>query len=81
VIVVFDTGSAALFLPGPSCLNCVGHHIYNPTQSSTAKDLGTISTLDYGKGEVKGELFTENVSAGGFKVSACWLPVGAPTGN
>ena len=79
--VDFDTGSATLFLPGPSCPNCFGHHIYNPTQSSTAKDLGTTFTLDYGKGEVKGELFTDNISAGGLEVSAYCLSVGAPTGN
>jgi cathepsin D len=78
VTVDFDTGSAALFLPGPSCSNCVGHHIYNPTQSSTAKDLGSNSTVDYGKGEVKGELFTDNVSAGGFEVSANWPTVAVP---
>ena len=75
--VDFDTGSAALFLPGPSCPNCDGHDIYNPTQSSTSKDLGTNSTLDYGRGEVKGEIYMDNVFAGGFKVSRCWLPVGA----
>ncbi len=69
-----------MFLPGPSCSNCEGHQIYNPTQSSSAKDLGTNVTLPFGKGEVSGEFFSDNVVAGGFEVSACWLPVGHPDG-
>ena len=72
VTVDFDTGSGILFLPGPSCPNCTGHNVYNSTQSSTAKDLGKNSTISYyGGGEVKGELFTDNISAGGLEVSAC----------
>ncbi|KAN0108977.1 acid protease [Russula decolorans] len=67
--VDFDTGSAALFLPGPSCSACIGHHIYNSTQSTTAKDLGTNTTLAYGDDEVEGEIFTDNISAGGFEAS------------
>jgi hypothetical protein len=81
VTVDFDTGSAALFLRGPSCSACIGHHIYNSTQSTTAKDLGTNTTLAFGDDEVEGEIFMDNISAGGFEVSACWFPVGAPTGS
>jgi hypothetical protein len=67
-----------MFLRGPPCLTCT---VYNATQSSTAKDLGTNSTLDFGEGEVEGGIFMDNISAGGFEVSACWFPVGAPTGS
>ena len=59
-----------MFLPGPLCSSCVGHQIYNPTQSSTAKDLGMNATLRYGTGQVSGELFIDDVIAGGFEVSA-----------
>ncbi|KAN0113674.1 acid protease [Russula decolorans] len=62
--VDFDTGSAAMFLRGPPCLTCT---VYNATQSSTAKDLGTNSTLDFGEGEVEGGIFMDNISAGGFE--------------
>lgn len=70
-----------MFLPGPLCSNCVGRQIYNSTQSSTAKDLGTNAILRYGKGQVSGELFIDDVIAGGFEVSAPRLPVGALTDN
>jgi hypothetical protein len=40
-----------------------------------------MSTLGYGRGEVQGDLYTDDVVAGGFKVSECWLLVGARTGN
>ena len=71
-----------MVLPGPLCSNCVGHHIYNPTQSSTAKYLGLNAILRYGKGQVSGELFIDNVIAGEFEVSARrWLAVGALMDN
>ncbi len=71
--VDFETGSADFFLPGPSCPNCEGHDIYNPAQSSTSKDLGTTTTLTYNDGKIEGELYTDNVVVGGFKVSGCWV--------
>jgi hypothetical protein len=32
------------------------------------------STLSYNSGNIKGELYTDNVAVGGFKVSGCWVP-------
>lgn len=65
--VVFDTGSADFFLPGPSCSNCVGHQIYNPALSSTAKDLGESANFVYRSDNFFGKGFTEHVVLGGFE--------------
>ena len=68
--VDFDTGSAEIFLFGPSCQSCHGHNIYDPSQSSTAKDLRQTGNLTYDGGNVVGNLFADTVSVGGFEVSA-----------
>ncbi|KIJ60518.1 hypothetical protein HYDPIDRAFT_98543 [Hydnomerulius pinastri MD-312] len=66
--VDFDTGSSDLFLPGPSCgSSCSGHTIYNPSSSSTAKDLKKTFSLSYGDGStVSGEQYTDTVSIAGL---------------
>ncbi|KAI0271069.1 aspartic peptidase domain-containing protein [Russula aff. rugulosa BPL654] len=67
--VDFDTGSAPLFLPGPSCSNCGGHRTYYPTMSSTAKNLRKNTTSGYTPGQVEGKLFTDDVFVGGFEAA------------
>jgi hypothetical protein len=59
-----------MFLSGPSCQSCHGHNIYNPSDSSTAKDLGLPANLTYGIGNIAGNLFTDTINVGGFEVSA-----------
>ncbi|KAF8480125.1 acid protease [Russula ochroleuca] len=62
--VDFDTGSSDLFLPSPKCgSSCSGHNLYDPSKSSTAKDLSETFSLAYGDGStVTGEQFTDVVS-------------------
>ncbi|KAH7884062.1 acid protease [Phlebopus sp. FC_14] len=62
--VDFDTGSSDLFLPGPDCgSSCSGHTVYNPSSSSTSRDLTAPFTLTYGDGSsVSGEQYTDTVS-------------------
>ncbi|KAH9990903.1 aspartic peptidase domain-containing protein [Russula vinacea] len=67
--VVFDTTSADLWLFGPSCPTCQGHDIYDPSQSSSANDLKTPFNVSYSFGNLTGDVFTDSVTVGGFKVS------------
>ncbi|KAH9985170.1 aspartic peptidase domain-containing protein [Russula vinacea] len=67
--VVFDTSSADLWLFGPSCPTCQGHDIYDPSQSSSANDLKTPFNVSYSFGNLTGDVFTDSVTVGGFKVS------------
>jgi cathepsin D len=68
--VDFDTGSSDLFLPTPMCgANCSGHKLYDPSASSTAKDLLKTFSLSYVDGStVEGEQFTDVVSIAGLTV-------------
>lgn len=66
--VDFDTGSSDLFLPGPDCtINCAGHQIYDPKNSSTSASVGTNFTLQYGDGSsVTGFQYRDVVSIAGL---------------
>ncbi|KAF7978613.1 hypothetical protein HWV62_45354 [Athelia sp. TMB] len=66
--VDFDTGSSDLFLPGPTCgKSCSGHTIYDPSASSTSKDLGKSFSLTYGDGStVSGEQYSDTVHIAGL---------------
>ncbi len=68
--VDFDTGSSDLFLPSPVCgADCSGHKLYDPSASSTAKDLHETFSLSFEDGStVEGELFTDVVSIAGLTV-------------
>ncbi|KAF8473673.1 acid protease [Russula ochroleuca] len=67
--VDIDTGSAILFLPGPSCQSCQGLTIYDPSNSTTAKDLGQSTNLTFSIGSVFGNVFTDTINLGGFEAS------------
>ncbi|KAF8473672.1 aspartic peptidase domain-containing protein [Russula ochroleuca] len=67
--VNIDTGSDNLFLSGPSCQSCQGHAIYDPSNSTTAKDLGLSVNLTYGPANVIGNVFADTVNLGGFEAS------------
>ncbi|KAF7982811.1 hypothetical protein HWV62_25743 [Athelia sp. TMB] len=66
--VDFDTGSSDLFLPGPNCgSTCSGHTVYDPSKSSTSKDVGQSFSLSYGDGStVAGEQYTDTVTLAGL---------------
>lgn len=68
--VDFDTGSSDLFLPGKDCdSTCSGHTLYDPSASSTSKDVGQTFSLQYGDGStVSGEQFTDTVTISGLTV-------------
>ena len=74
LVVDFDTGSSDLFLPGPDCgSTCSGHTTYDPSSSSTSKDVGKSFSLAYGDGStVSGEQYTDTVSIAGLTV--CLFP-------
>ncbi|KAF9221230.1 Asp-domain-containing protein [Gyrodon lividus] len=65
-IVVFDTGSSDLILPGADCDNsCRGHEIY---ESSTSVSLGEPFMIQYGGGleSIFGHQYTDNVTIVGL---------------
>ncbi|KAG8217090.1 aspartic peptidase domain-containing protein [Butyriboletus roseoflavus] len=66
--VLFDTGSADLFLPASNCgSTCDGHTVYNPNASSSAVDLHQSFSLTYGDGStVSGEQYTDTVTIASF---------------
>ena len=66
--VDFDTGSSDLFLPASSCHStCDGHKRYNPSSSSTSKDLRKGFFIGYADGSVvSGELYTDTVQIEGL---------------
>lgn len=69
--VDFDTGSSDLFLPGKDCdSTCSGHTLYDPSASSTSKDVGQTFSLQYGDGStVSGEQYTDTVTISGLTVT------------
>ncbi|KAG0088386.1 hypothetical protein BGZ92_006240, partial [Podila epicladia] len=62
--VVFDTGTADLFLPGSSCDSaCTGHTLYDPRSADGGK---TFLITNGGEPMASGEQFDDAVSIGGF---------------
>ena len=80
-IVDFDTGSSDLFLPSIYCnSSCAGHNAYDPSASSTSRDLNKTFELDYGDGSsTVGEQYTDHVIISGLNVRrgffCFWLSV------
>ncbi|KAN0118079.1 acid protease [Russula decolorans] len=66
--VDFDTGSSDLFVPSKNCSSsCAGHKAYDPSASSTSRDLGQTFSLAYGDGStVSGEEYSDNVIIAGL---------------
>lgn len=70
--VDFDTGSTDLFLPGQSrcTTNCDGHSKYDPTKSSSGKDLHKTYSVSYGDGtEASGDQWTDIIIFAGYQAS------------
>ena len=80
-IVDFDTGSRDLFLPSPSCdSSCEGHKTYDPSASSTSRDIGESFILEYGDGStVSGELYTDEVIIASLIVCDTYASISFPT--
>ncbi|KAH9984825.1 acid protease [Russula vinacea] len=66
--VQFDTGSSDLFVPSSSCgSTCEGHKAYNPSDSSTSRDLWKSFSLAFGDGStVSGEEYSDVVDIAGL---------------
>ncbi|XP_009979176.1 PREDICTED: gastricsin-like [Tauraco erythrolophus] len=63
-LVLFDTGSANLWVPSTSCQTpaCVNHDRFNPNLSSTFSGNGMTYTLSYGFGDVSVALGYDTVT-------------------
>jgi len=66
-----------LFLPGPKCSDsCSGHTVYDPSTSSTSKDLQKPFSIRYGDGStVSGEQYSDTVSIAGLAATGQTLGV------
>ncbi|XP_052057023.1 renin [Apodemus sylvaticus] len=71
--VIFDTGSANLWVPstkcGPLYTACGIHSLYDSSESSSYMENGTEFTIHYGSGTVKGFLSQDVVTVGGIIVT------------
>ncbi|KAM5238194.1 renin [Ctenodactylus gundi] len=71
--VVFDTGSANLWVPSTKCylydVACASHKRYDSTESSSYIKNGTRIILHYGSGDVTGFLSQDVVTVGGITVT------------
>jgi len=72
--VIFDTGSATLWIPSAQCNDyktspgCANHHKYSSSLSSTYKPDGQQYTLPYGSGTVIGFTSKDNHNFGGLEI-------------
>ncbi|KAF6293637.1 renin [Rhinolophus ferrumequinum] len=71
--VIFDTGSANLWVPSTKCsplyTACEIHSLYDSSESSSYMENGTEFTIYYGSGRVKGFLSEDVVTVGGVTVT------------
>ncbi|XP_022033189.1 cardosin-F [Helianthus annuus] len=68
--VIFDTGSANLWIPSSECSSsvCLFHSTYNSSESSTYKMNGKHAAIDYGIGSISGYFSEDNIIVGGLVV-------------
>ena len=66
--VIFDTGSANLWVASDSCSssNCKDHPSYDHTQSSTYQVNNTVFDIEYGSGACTGFLSEDTLNIGGL---------------
>ncbi|KAJ0434714.1 putative phytepsin [Helianthus annuus] len=69
--VIFDTGSANLWIPSSECttsVSCLMHSKYDSSQSSTYKANGRHAAINYGNGSISGYFSKDNVEVGDLVV-------------
>jgi len=67
--VILDTGSSDLWIVDSSCNNCKGIDMFNPSSSSSLKNLSTPFSIQYGSGAAVGYVVQDVVEMAGFSVS------------
>ncbi|KAM8923916.1 pepsin A-like [Pelodytes ibericus] len=69
--VIFDTGSANLWVPSVYCSSpaCTNHHMFNPQKSSTFQSTNTPLSIQYGTGSMTGFLGYDTVQVGNIAIT------------
>ncbi|NP_001079037.1 pepsinogen 4, group I (pepsinogen A) L homeolog precursor [Xenopus laevis] len=69
--VIFDTGSANLWVPSVYCSSqaCSNHNRFNPQQSSTFQATNTPVSIQYGTGSMSGFLGYDTLQVGNIQIS------------
>ncbi|KIJ49309.1 hypothetical protein M422DRAFT_224939 [Sphaerobolus stellatus SS14] len=67
--VILDTGSSDLWVGAPNCRGCAGTPTFDFTQSKSFVDQNTTKGIQYGSGNVVGELASDTVNMAGFSIS------------
>ncbi|KAM9325265.1 pepsin A-like [Gastrophryne carolinensis] len=69
--VIFDTGSANLWVPSVYCSSpaCTNHHRFDPQQSSTFQGTNTPLSIQYGTGSMTGILGYDTVQVGNLQIT------------
>ncbi|XP_076934416.1 aspartic proteinase A1-like [Bidens hawaiensis] len=70
--VIFDTGSANLWVPSSKCilsLPCFFHSRYRSSRSQTYKANGTSAAIQYGSGSISGFFSEDNVQVGDLVIN------------
>lgn len=63
--VIFDTGSADVWVPGPSCTRAKGC-VHTTKYDQGGSDLGTQTSIQYGSGATEGENFVDDFTIAGL---------------
>jgi cathepsin D len=68
--VIFDTGSANLWMDSSKCADagCKSHKQYNSRESESFKQVGFALDVMFGTGELSGEVNSDTVWVGGIEV-------------
>jgi len=66
--VILDTGSSDFWLAEAGCRTCGAAPAFDPTTSSTFKNLSKPFAITYGSGQAAGTLGQDTVQMAGFKV-------------